>query len=336
MKHMTIVFSINNKYVPYLSVILHSLFYHLDGKKKCEIVILHKDISEENIVTLKSEFTRDFCCLNFIDMNPIIKGEKFYVGSRLSVETYFRLFLPWILTDKSKVIYLDCDMIVNRDISELWNVNLNGYLLAATRDCGIIGFCYNNNFDRREYTERILKISNMDNYLQAGVLVMNLDAFREKFTLDQIRNIIINNKYRHHDQDILNIICDGQVLFLDQRWDFIIENKKLKMVKSIRMAPGWLLKAYENARENPYIIHYASEQKPWFYSKCEFGDLYWQYARQSVYYDFLVQDKKDFIRINKQLSNKLYSMILYLLNECILPIGSKRRKFIKMIFKGEE
>ncbi len=333
MENMTIVFSVNNNYVPYLSVILHSIYNHLNTFKQCEIIILHKDISHKNIFMLRNEFSTSSFHLNFIDMNPIIDGKDFYIGNRLSVETYFRLFLPWILTDRSKAIYLDCDMIVNHDIYELWNADLEGYLLAATRDCGIIGFCYNDNFDRREYTERVLKISNINNYLQAGVLLMNLNAFRKQFSLEQMRNIILNNKFRHHDQDILNIICDGQILFLEQRWDFVIENKRLKMLESIQMSPKWIQASYKDAKQNPYIIHYASEQKPWFYSECEYGDLYWKYVSLSSYHGEIIRRREEYLQDKQKLFSKMKDGIKLFINEKFLPIGSRRRKIVKGFFR---
>lgn len=334
MGNIKIVFSINNNYAPYLSVVLHSIYDHLDKTKACEIIILNKDVSRENICILKNEFSSNRFCLNFIDMNPIVRGKDFYVGNRLSVETYFRLFLPWILTNTSKVIYLDCDMIINHDIYNLWNINVDDYLIGATRDCGIIGFCYNDNFDRREYTEKVLKISNMNNYLQAGVLIMNLDAFRKRFSIDRMRSIILNNRFRHHDQDILNIICDGKILFLEQRWDFVIENKRLKMLESIQLSPDWIREAYEDAKQNPYIIHYASEQKPWLYPECEYGDLYWKYVRLSSYCDEIVGRRQVYLQNKQRFFSKLKDGIKNFFNERVLPIGTKRRKIIKKFLKG--
>lgn len=51
-----------------------------------------------------------------------------------SLACYLRLFAPTLLPDVDKVLYLDCDLIVNGNLDELWNTDLEGYAVAAVHD----------------------------------------------------------------------------------------------------------------------------------------------------------------------------------------------------------
>ena len=96
----------------------------------------------------------------------------------INIATYYRLKLASLLPDVSKIIYLDCDIIVNSDISELFDVNMDECLVAGVRDIN----------------RRMLKIN--PKYVNAGVLLLNLDMWRkenfEQKLLDYTKNNIDN------------------------------------------------------------------------------------------------------------------------------------------------
>ena len=330
--NVPVVFSLDNNYVPQLSVVLHSLVAHCEKNYNYDIIILQKDIGAENKAKLIREFS-DMCniSLRFVDMQPYVNNLNLYTGNRLTVETYFRLFLPYILEEYTKVIYLDCDIAILHDLAEMYRVDMGDNLLAATRDCGIIGFCHNKNFDRLEYTHAVLKLKNIDDYIQAGVIMLNLEQFRQTYTQDAIVHLITTHNFRHHDQDALNILCEGRVCFLPQQWDFVIENKRLKMVESIRMAPPQISEAYFAARENPYIVHYASELKPWLFPQCELGDKYTTYMEQSAFYDVLLARKRKYDAEQKRPAVFVRKLLKDCVDRVIIPIGSKRRKILKKL-----
>lgn len=331
--NIPVVFSLDNNYVPQLSVVLHSLLAHCKKNENYDIIVLEKDITEDNKAQLMHEFA-DWhnLSIRFIDMTPYVSNLNLYTGNRLTVETYFRLFLPYLLEDYDKVIYLDCDIAILHDLAEMYHVDMGDNLIAATRDCGIVGFCHNPNFDRLEYTNAVLKLKNIDDYLQAGVIMLNLDQFRQTYSQDEIIRLITTNNFRHHDQDALNILCEGRIHWLSQQWDFVIENSKLKMVESIQMAPKYISEAYFLARKDPYIVHYASELKPWLYPQCEFGKQYVNYMKKSAYYQLMLLKKRANEAQRRQLLVAVRRFIRDSVDCVIFPIGSKRRKILKRLY----
>ena len=77
--------------------------------------------------------------IKFYDVDESRIGSVHITHSDLSIATYYRLLLPTLL-DKAidRVLYLDCDVIVLKDISELFKVNLDGFGVAAVKDSCLI------------------------------------------------------------------------------------------------------------------------------------------------------------------------------------------------------
>lgn len=86
----------------------------------------------------------------------------------------------------------------------------------------------------------------------------------------------------------MNVICKGRVVYLDMSWNMIFDCDHFRWNKVIKFAPFYILDAYENARKNPYIIHYAGFLKPWMKPDEDFGYVFWSMARKTPYYEQLL------------------------------------------------
>jgi lipopolysaccharide biosynthesis glycosyltransferase len=127
----------------------------------------------------------------------------------------FRLLSPELLS-VPKVIYLDCDIVVNLDIAELWAVPMGDFSLAAARDQWVPYFDSNKRLRRR-----IMRYV-PEEYFNSGVLLMNLQRIREKYDLAQdAYNAAM--RYAHiifgADQDCLNVLFAKDVLLIDERFN---------------------------------------------------------------------------------------------------------------------
>lgn len=151
----------------------------------------------------------------------------------LSFATYSRLFLSDILPSNiDKVLYLDCDIIVVGDISELWNIQINNYSVA-----GVLDMC-----------------------MYAGLLLINLKYWRDKKVIGVFIDFYKTkiDKIANHDQDIINgVFCDTKLLipFKFNVIDLYYQTKKRNLF-------GKELEIKE-AIKHPVIIHYTSAEKPW-------------------------------------------------------------------------
>ena len=118
--------------------------------------------------------------------------------------------LPDLLSeDVHKAIYLDCDMIINHSIEELWNIDLTGYAIAAVKQ---IGFGYE--AERLGYPIKY-------GYFNAGMNVLNLDYFREHNVSQQLIDYIAENSnlIKFHDQDALNGVLYDKTVHVMPQWN---------------------------------------------------------------------------------------------------------------------
>ena len=143
------------------------------------------------------------------------------VNERFPISMYYRFLLPEILTKESKVLYLDCDIIVRHSLRELYDTSLDGKALAAV----VAQSC-----DDIVWTNQ-LKLKSP--YFNSGVLLMNLNYWRQNDSFNKLVSWVATNpdKCMLPDQNALNSIFDGYVKYLDYTYNyqeawFNIENTK--------------------------------------------------------------------------------------------------------------
>lgn len=274
-----IVFSIDNSYVPYLGVALTSLAANSNPDNFYDIVIFIEKISEPSRRILVDIFKgRKNFSLRFFDISGYIQNhrETLYVNSYFSVAIYYRIFIPEIFSAFDRALYLDSDMIFNADLAELAETDLEGKLLAVVNDFGVLPEYQQKNNHFYKYIEQILKMKNYRHYFNSGMLVMDIKKLKKmnitKKCLQKIKEL---PDLKFPDQDLLNVMFEGEVRYLDKNWNF---------------QSGGLINTPEQIPEDlcPQIVHYTSEFKPWNTPEIPFGILFWRYARQCDFYEQIV------------------------------------------------
>lgn len=332
--NVAILLAANNKYTPYLSVILQSIVAHSSIEYNYDIIIFTTDISTENENKIQEKFKgyNNISIRFFNVMSAMEPYMNLYVLGYYTVETYFRLLAPSILTNYNKILYLDSDMVVQEDVAKLYFTTLSEeYLLAACKDVNWLAVC-NSSKTQQKYVKNILKLNNAQNYFQAGVILFNLQAFRETYTTAYIMQFATTENWQLLDQDILNYLAQDRVLFLDAKWNVMYNwpKNRIKIIK--KHAAKNDAEAYIQARNNPYIIHYAGLEKPWVYNEVDFGDIWWKYAEQSAYSQELQDALKIALVERKKLKNRLKRLLKKIAMPFVnvfFPHGSKRREKLK-------
>ena len=153
---------------------------------------------------------------------------------------------------------------------------------------------------------------------------MNLEKIRKDFTFDSLIDFSVSYPFILFDQDVFNILFQGNVYFLPNEWNVcsIVDYRK----DSINMAPLSLQNAYNDAREHPKIIHYPGSIKPW--SNPTMAPYFWKYARRSPCYEILLHRK---FSVAKQRSSKKVPKAFQNKLTFLFPKGSKRRDKIKKL-----
>lgn len=254
METINILCATDNNYAPYCGIMLTSLF---DSNKDCHFVVyVFEDgsVSEENVrkyQRLAKKYGNEIV-LKTIDESKV-KGFPINENAHITIPTYYRL-LPADVLPKNihKVIYLDCDVVVVGDIKPLWEVSLGGLALAGVMDCAP---SFNNICNRLGYPVSF-------GYINAGVLVFNLDYWRENGLTERIF-VFVNKKSSSltwMDQDALNGSLFDEKLILSECYNFstlFFESNHFEKYLAERQHH------YLDVCNNAVIVHYQGSNKPW-------------------------------------------------------------------------
>lgn len=179
----------------------------------------------------------------------------------IPLATYYRYIAAELIPEQEKLLYLDCDLVVNGNILPLYQIELGEYYFAGVEEIPL----YDNG-----YIYKKLGFSKKDIYINAGVLLMNLKALRKARFFEQFvkegRKLVSSVLYG--DQDILNVVARGKIKSIDCIYN---------------MTPSYM-KHFPKKKYAAVIAHYVGREKPWTLadSAHELAFLYFRYLEKSV------------------------------------------------------
>lgn len=278
LKEIPIFFAIDDQYIPFLAVALKSLIDNANKDYKYLIKVLHTNVQEEHMKQIE-KYESENVDIEFVDLSYYIGKiqDKLYTRDYYTNTTYFRLFLPELYPQYDKVLYLDSDIIVLGDISELYNTDMGTNLVAAAPD-DIIQ--YNKVF--QDYAELVVGVAKYQNYFNAGVLLMNLDELRKFKFEEKFLYLLGTVKFSvAQDQDYLNRLCKGRVKIVSHDWDVMpyVNN--------------------ETKPEDIKLIHYNFAYKPWHFEDVTYHEYFWEYAAQTEFYDEIIKIRDSYTEEEK-------------------------------------
>ncbi len=289
-----VVFAADNCFVPYFSACLQSLLKHASAERFYDLVLLHTNVTEENQARLLDMVVPyPYVSLRFFNADALVYDYDLKTNGHISVETYFRFLIQKILPEYDKVLYLDCDLIVNADVGELYETDVEGYLLAAARDPEFLGNLNGANPRIRRYILTELNMHQPENYFQAGVLLFNEQEMRKAHSLEQWLTFA-SKPYLYNDQDVLNIYCEGRVKFLDMSWNLLTDCDHTRISGVISHAPESIQREYFLARKDPKMIHYAGFRKPWQRPTEDMAEYFWEAMRVTPFYEEALYNMSQF------------------------------------------
>lgn len=278
-----IIMAADENYAPFLGVTLYSVVKHANTECVYDFTILHRNLGGEFMDRLHKMFDAASCGkqtrLSFVNISDFSNLEE-YESVHLSIATIYRLFIPEILPQYGKTLYLDCDMVVLDDVSKLFEYEMGNSTIAAARDLL--------NATQEKYYEENVRIS-PKNALNAGVLLINHKRFLEEGIRKKGMQLLEEDwrrerkRYLYMDNDILNILCEGSVYYLPMEWN--LQWWGLFPSKEGIGQYGQSNGEYWAALKSPRIIHYSSAKKPWNRPELRLAVEFWQYAKETAFYE---------------------------------------------------
>lgn len=327
--NIPILVASSNEYVAFLSVLLHSIKSNSSEKYNYDIVVISNHIMNKNKTIIQTEMEANNFSVRFIDSDIYLNGKKLHTSMHITPVTYLRLAVLDIMKHYDKVIYLDCDVVVNCDIAQLYFIDLKGYYIAAAVDTVMAGWTNLSNNPQIEYNKTIVGIKNKFEYFNAGIIVVNISEFSKHFTSKQLMDIAASRAWKWFDQDVLNKVCAGKVHFLEPSWNVMVHLHDFDYQLPEYFAPLSVYNAYKNALAFPKAIHYAGRVLPCFCPQVDLAELFWKYARSSAYYELILSAMISnqmgmFFPSNTSSGARKFA-------DKLLPKGSRRREFAKLI-----
>ncbi len=273
-KTIPIVYATDDSFVLPARVAIWSMLKNSSQDFFYDIYIMHTDeLSQSNMefLTQISEVYSN-CSINFLGIDKEqFEGINLIPG--ITVSSMFRLLICDYLQEYEKCLYIDSDVVVLEDISELYTIPLGENYIAGIRDNGV-----QHDFEKLGNYAKTIGIDSMHGYVNSGVLVMNLSAIRsdglkEKF-LSQIKE-----KYEYLDQDILNKCCRGRIKQLPLKYNLF--RKFYQRVFKLQ-GTDFSDEEIKEAQEAPVILHYAERLKPWVNIRGVASDVWWAYAQKAL------------------------------------------------------
>lgn len=283
-------FSSDDYFAPYLATLIASVLDNSSKDRCYDFIILTENMSQWRISEMKGAFENDRISLRFYNVRRLMRlyKQNLHLNGHFKIETYFRLLLPQILPEYHKVLYLDADMVCLGDVAQLFDQDVNGYLVAACKDPDTVGLHYGARPDRMEYDNNILHFEPITDYFQAGTILFNLDEWREKLDVEEVFSYAQSADFQLLDQDILNHFCHGLTKYVDSSWNVMVDWAWKRVGRIISLAPKSVYDEYMDARAHPNLVHYAGPGKPWTDYRSDFSEVFWRYARQSPFYEEIV------------------------------------------------
>ena len=260
-----LVMAADDNYALPLAVALRSVLTNLDKARDLFVYVLDGGIKDSNKQRIEKSIKSKNCRIEWVQI-----AEKLYSWARpvkhFSAAAYLRLLVPVLLPiDLSKVIYLDCDLIVNCDLSLLWDVEVGNNYALAVQD-SIMPFVSSSDAVLG-YVE--LGLSPNAKYFNSGVLVINLRKWRTDSILEKSIEYIKKSGdiLSYPDQQVLNVLFASSWQELDSRWN--------QQIGSITR---------QQQVSEAFIIHFSSPLKPWIHVGIVEADaLFFQYLSQTKY-----------------------------------------------------
>jgi lipopolysaccharide biosynthesis glycosyltransferase len=258
-------------YAPHSAAMLHSVMAHA-GTSELQVHYLHgPEFPDRSAVLIREMVERGGAAISFWEIpDERIAGlpEMDFVTSAM----WYRAFLPELLPDVDRVLYLDVDTIALGPLEPLWQIDLAGSYIAAVT----------NVFYMPSHAQRAVALGiEPTDYFNSGVVLMNLELMRR----DNSGRAVLDYAVAHAselawpDQDALNVVLGKRRLDLRPRWN---------CMNSVLLFP-WAAdvlgaEAVEEARTQPAIRHFEGPtiNKPWHYG-CEspMRDVYFEHRRQT-------------------------------------------------------
>lgn len=297
---ITVAVAADENYVAHLAALIESIKASISELRFFDFIVLDGGIQKTSKNLLEKQFFQDFSQgrISFINCEHLYSGIETYAS--FPKATFYRISAARILQNHEKILFIDTDVIVLKNLADLYDIELKSpHIAAAVQDLNIkanIKLGQKKRIPKRykgfrgivisEYVRNFLELGDhADQYFQAGVMLIDLNRFRKSNIEEIATKDLSSRKYWLLDQDVLNRCLVGRTKSLDLSWNLMTGFDSF----SKNVPDEWAQKA-RTAFDDPGIIHYAGfDEKPWNNPTAKFSNFYWFFLRRTFWYEDVIR-----------------------------------------------
>jgi lipopolysaccharide biosynthesis glycosyltransferase len=262
---LVLVFVADDNYAAPLAATLYSALVNLSRPSQVEVFLVHGPMANETKGRLRAlaDRTRHDVTMHFIPVreDAALGRWSLQLESVWTPTTFFRLLIETLIPSTySRVLYLDCDMIVEGDLLELWATDLEGKTVAAAAERSVS--CPKFGIARW----RELGLGPTAPYFNAGLMLIDLDRWRARHYGERVLDYL----HAHGDtlrikgnQEGLNAVLAGDWTMLDPVWNVLNWYYDVRWFDSARYGPVPSRRDRPRILRNAKVIHFTTRFKPW-------------------------------------------------------------------------
>ncbi len=240
----------DNNYAKYAGVVIASVLVNANHDDELVFYVLDGGIEQDNKEKILSLKNIKDCQINFVEIDNNLFKDYMAIKthSYLTIAAYYRLKITSILPSVSRVIYFDCDVVINSSLKSLFNKDLGDAPVAGVKDIN----------------KRMLKRN--PHYVNSGMLVMDLDNMRKQNVEQAFLDYTLKNfeTIKMGDQEIINEALKGKIKVVEDEWN--VQSSNFTNRSSYTTIPR--------------CIHFVSRQKPWHFGSFSWHkDYYFRYLQ---------------------------------------------------------
>ncbi|AXY10758.1 MULTISPECIES: glycosyltransferase family 8 protein [Bacillus] len=256
---LNVVYSSDDNYAQHVGVSLLSLLQNNQHFNKLNIFLIENNLSSYNKKNLNSVCKKYNKTIQYINFNVLLERLELNIKDSIAINSYARLFLAGVIPEElDKIIYLDCDSIINSSLSDLWDTDITEYFVAGV--CDTVS----------NQTKLRIDMDKSDGYINAGMLLINLKKWREENIEQKFMEFIKkkDGNVFHHDQGTINGVLKDKILYIHPKFNamtpfFTMSRKEIMSYYELENYYNEI--EIDEAVKNPVFIHYtpAFVNRPW-------------------------------------------------------------------------
>lgn len=274
-RQLTVVCAADDAFAMPLAVTVRSALERLSPSHQLRLFVLDGGIRDESKHRLLSSWKLRDIEVHWIKPDPALIDDL-QISRHVNHVTYYRLLMPWILPQEvSRAIFLDADLLVRRDLAALWDCDQGGAACLAAPDTAAPAIDARISLPNYPRCHRFLAATEpipnyrelglepTAGYFNAGVLVADLSQWRQlDLTTQALQCLRQHSQHvRWWDQYALNVVLSGRWRELDLRWNQGVHAFTFPTASESPFTAD----AYTTLRDDPWIVHFTSQTKPWHY-----------------------------------------------------------------------